>query len=195
MMGRAADGVTPTADPVLLDLDNLIDDMLIVFFSGNTDAPLSNFLGNNSPNNFYAIRDRRGGKGFIHIQHDGEHTLNAGSAGSNRVGPFNDPVSGTWNTLSKSNAQFTHQDLAPNAEYRIRFADRTHKHLVSANGALNAAKNIDRMSARAAVVENAIIAESARWGDSKTEPPRNFNHWRTATNATLSWFSGRTACF
>ena len=157
MMGRAADGVTPTVDPVLLDLDNLIDDMLIVFFSGNTDAPLSDFLGNNSPNNFYAIRDRRGGKGFVHIQHDGEHTLNAGSAGSNRVGPFNDPISGTWNTLTKSNAQFTHQDLAPNAEYRIRFADRpTNSGLRQRR--LNTAKNIDRMSARAAVVENAIIA-------------------------------------
>ena len=33
-------------------------------------------------------------------------------------------------TLTKSNAQFTHQDLAPNAEYRIRFADRVHRHLI-----------------------------------------------------------------
>lgn len=191
LMGRAADGVTPTADPVLVDPDNLIDYMLIIFFSGNTDAPLSAFLGNNSPNNFYAIRDRRGGRGFIHIQHDGEHSLNAGSAASNRVGPFNDPINGTWNTLSKSNAQFTHQDLAANAEYRMRFADRTHQHLISAEGALNRVKNQSRLSARASVIESGIIAESARWGDSKTEPPHTANTWRNAANATLSWFNSR----
>jgi hypothetical protein len=191
LMGRAADGVTPTADPIMVDPDNLIDYMLIIFFSGNTDAPLSAFLGNDSPNNFYAIRDRRGGRGFIHIQHDGEHSLNAGSAASNRVGPFNDPVNGTWNTLPKSNAQFTHQDLAANAEYRMRFADRVHKHLLSANGVLNTVKNRARLSSRASVVESAIIAESARWGDSKTEPAHTANTWRNAANATLSWFGNR----
>jgi len=193
LMSRAADGVTPTADPVLLDPDNLIDYMLIIFLSGNTDAPLSAFLGNESPNNFYAIRDRRGGRGFIHIQHDGEHSLNAGSAAFNRVGPFNHPVNGTWNTLNKSNAQFTHQDLAVNAEYRMRFADRAHRHLVSPNGALHTAKNQERLSARAAIVESAIIAESARWGDSKTDSPHTANTWRSAANATLSWFNNRNS--
>lgn len=193
MMGRASDGVTSTTDPVLLDVDNLIDFMLITFFSGNTDAPLSAFLSNNSPNNYYAIRDRRGGHGFFHIQHDGEHTLNAGAAAANRVGPFNDPISGTWNNLSKSNAQFTHQDLAPNTEYRSRFADRAHRQLVSPNGLLHTTRNQARMAARASVVESAIIAESARWGDSKrgTNAPFNANNWRAAVNSTLSWFNGR----
>ncbi|MDB6069030.1 MAG: hypothetical protein JWL81_201, partial [Verrucomicrobiales bacterium] len=193
LMGLAADGVTPTADPVLLDAENLIDYMLIIFYSGNTDAPLSQFLGNESPNNFYAIRDRRGGKGFFSIQHDGEHSLNAGSAGFDRVGPFNDAISGTWNTLPKANPQFTHQDLAPNAEYRIKFADRTHRHLIAPNGLLTPTRSQARMSSRASVVESAIIAESARWGDSKrgANPPLNANDWRGAANATLSWFNSR----
>ena len=195
LMGLAADGITPTGEPVLLDAENLIDYMLIIFYSGNTDAPLSNFLGNNSPNNFYAIRDRRGGSGFFNIQHDGEHSLNAGSAAFDRVGPFNNAVSGTWNTLQKSNPQFTHQDLAPNAEYRLRFADRTHRHLVSPNGALQTARNQARMSTRAAVVESVIVAESARWGDSKlgTNAPLNAVNWRSAANNTLGWFNGRGA--
>ena len=193
MMGRAADGVTATADPVLLDVDNLIDDMLIVFFSGNTDSPLSAFLGNDSPNNFYSLRDRRGGRGFLHIQHDGEHSLNAGAAANDRVGPFNNPTSGSWNTLAKSNPQFLHQDLAPNAEYRMRFADRVHRHLISPRGVLQTARNQARWASRAATVESAIIAESARWGDSKTEPPLTANTWRGAANATLGWFSGRSA--
>ena len=195
LMGLAADGTTPTTAPVLLDVNNLIDYMLIVFYSGNTEAPLSNFFGNDSPNNFYSLRDRRGGSGFFHIQHDGEHTLNAGAAAFDRVGPFNNPVTGTWNTLEKSNPQFTHQDLAPNAEYRIRFADRAHRHLISPNGALNTAPNQARLAARAAVVESAIIAESARWGDSKrgTAVPLNANDWRNAANSTLGWLNGRGA--
>ena len=193
MMGRAADGATATADPVLLDVDNLIDDMLIVFFSGNTDSPLSAFLGNDGPNNFYSLRDRRGGRGFLHIQHDGEHSLNAGSAAYDRVGPFNNPISGTWNNISKSNPQFLHQDLVPNAEYRMRFADRTHQHVVAPGGVLQTGRNQARMAKRAATVESAIIAESARWGDSKTEPPHTANTWRGAANATLGWFNGRNA--
>lgn len=193
MMGLAADGVTATADPVLLDVDNLIDDMLIVFFSGNTDSPLSAFLGNDSPNNFYSLRDRRGGRGFFHIQHDGEHSLNAGAAAYDRVGPFNNPTSGTWNTLAKSNPQFLHQDLVPNEEYRMRFADRVQRHLIAPQGVLQTARNQERLARRAATVESAIIAESARWGDSKTEPPLTANTWRGAANATLGWFSGRNA--
>lgn len=193
--GRAADGLTPTPDPVLLNVDNLIDNMLIVFLTGNTDAPLSAFLGNDSPNNFYSIRDRRGGSGFLHIQHDGEHTLDAGAAAFDRVGPFNDPINGTWNNLSKSNPQFLHQDLAANAEYRMRFADLTHRHMVSPHGVLNTVKNQARLSIRAATVESAIMAESARWGDSRTNPGQGFtaNTWRNAANNTLNWFNGRNA--
>ena len=30
---------------------HLIDYMLVILYGGNLDAPISNFLGNNSPNN------------------------------------------------------------------------------------------------------------------------------------------------
>ncbi len=193
MMGRAADGVTPTADPVLLDVDNLIDYMMIIFFSGNTDAPLSAFLGDAAPNNYYVVRDRRGGRGFLSFQHDGEHSLNAGSAAFSRVGPYNDPVSGAWNDFTRSNPQFTHQDLTPNLEYRTRFGDRVQKHLVDPRGALQLAANQARLDARAATVESAIVAESARWGDSKTASPLTAANWRSARDAVRSWFAGRNS--
>ncbi len=191
LLGLAADGGSPTTDPVLVDVDNLIDYMLIVFLSGNGDAPLAG--GGDFPNNYYSIRDRRGGHGFMHFQHDGEHSLNAGGAVFDRTGPYTDPVSGAWNNITKSNPQYTHQDLTPNAEYKIHFADRVHKHMISPNGALNTLANQQRMSARAAIVGSAIIAESARWGDSKRATPFNANDWRAAVNATLSWFTSRNA--
>lgn len=189
LMGLAADGVTPTADPILLDVDNLIDYMLIVFVAGNGDAPLAN--DGSFPNNYYSMRDRRGGHGFIHFQHDGEHSLNAGGGVLDRTGPYSNAISGPWNQLPKSNPQYTHQDLTPNAEYKIHFADRVHKHMISPNGALTMPNNKARMSARAAVVETAIIAESARWGDSKVSTPLNATNWRTAVNNTITWFTNR----
>ncbi|HBE22259.1 MAG TPA: hypothetical protein DDW21_02125, partial [Verrucomicrobiales bacterium] len=51
MMGKAADGVTPSLDPVFLDVDNLIDYMMLTFWSGNLDGCTSAFLGNNRANN------------------------------------------------------------------------------------------------------------------------------------------------
>ena len=66
IFGLAADGKTPTGDQVLLDLDNHIDYMLTVFFSGNTDSPLSHFLGDDQPNNFHSMRDRtQSARGFM----------------------------------------------------------------------------------------------------------------------------------
>jgi hypothetical protein len=39
------------------------------------------------------------------------------------------------------------------------------------------------------------MAESARWGDSRTAPGQGFtaNSWRNAANNTLNWFNGRNA--
>ena len=40
-MGLQADGRTPSGDPVLLDVDNLIDYVMITLFTQNNDAPLT----------------------------------------------------------------------------------------------------------------------------------------------------------
>ena len=47
------------------DVENLINYMLCSFYAGDFDAPVSNFLGNNSPNNFYGIYNRRYPNGFF----------------------------------------------------------------------------------------------------------------------------------
>jgi hypothetical protein len=48
--------------------------------------------------------------------------------------------------------------------FRIRFADRLHKHLFN-QGALTPAANQERWIKRAHEIDLAIVAESARWGD------------------------------
>ena len=75
IQGDNADGVPDPSIPnsdVLLDVDNLIDYMMIVYQGGNEDAPISFFLGNTGINNFFAVRDEDGRQGFVFIQHDDE---------------------------------------------------------------------------------------------------------------------------
>src|SRR5205814_5091964 len=60
MQGLNPDGSRNPNYPVYLDVNNLIDYNLINFYGGNLDAALSNFLGNNQPNNIFMIRNRNG---------------------------------------------------------------------------------------------------------------------------------------
>src|SRR5262247_3405134 len=76
VQGLNPDGSPNPAYENLLDVPNLIDYMLVILYGGNLDAPISNFLGNDSPNNWYGFRDRTGQHGgFRFISHDAEHTL------------------------------------------------------------------------------------------------------------------------
>lgn len=188
LIGRAANGITPTADPVLLDENNLIDYMILTFFSGHEDGPLSSLQANGGPNNHFALRNRGGGAGFIFVAHDGEYTFDAGA--TDRTGPFGTYNLAPWSTANVYNAQFLHQDLSPSKEYQLKFADRVYKHLVDPNGALSLAANQARINQLAANLEPAMIAESARWGDAKGTA-RTADDWRGAKTVLLNYFSTR----
>lgn len=187
LMGRAADGVTPTADPVLLDPDNLIDYLLLTFWTGNLDGATSWFLGNDRANNWFGSRrrDNNPGQGFRFFAHDFEHTFF--DVNEDRTGPFTAP---NESDFAYSNPLFLHQDLAANTEYRMRWADRIHKHLFN-GGALTPASWNNRINAFATLVDQAIIAESARWGDAKVDPPRTRQTWINAQNGLLGYLSPR----
>ena len=64
LQGCNPDGSRNPALEVLLNVDNLIDYMLVIFWGGNLDAPISAFGDNRNPNNFHAIRPRDGLFGF-----------------------------------------------------------------------------------------------------------------------------------
>ena len=149
------------------------------------------FLGNNYPNNFYAIYNRNGQEGFKFVAHDSEHTL---QVANDVVGGYvnrttNFPAGDTFET---SNPQWLHQQLMSNPEYRMRFADRVQKFFFN-GGVLTPAAAQARYTARANQIGTAIIAESARWGDSKREPPYTKTDWQTAVNNDLTWMSARTS--
>ncbi len=191
VQGRNPDGTRNPAYEVLLEIDPLIDYMLVIYYGGNLDAPISNFLGNQAPNNWFGFRHTNGHSGFRFIAHDSEHTLL--DLSENRTGPFpaGNPAGGGG--LRYSNPQYVFQQLWTNVEFRMRCADRIQKHFFN-GGLLTPEACTARFMRRKNEIDRAVVGESARWGDSKVEPPRTRNkEWIAEVNRILkSYFPQRT---
>jgi len=164
VQGLNPDG-TPNADyERLVDVDNVIDYMLCTLYVGDFDAPISNFLGNSRPNNFYAVYNRQNPDGFKFFRHDSEHTLF--ELHENRTGPY--PAG---QQAQYFNPQWLHQQLVAHGEYRMRFADHVYEHFFN-DGVLTPESAAGLLLLRKDTIDLAIIAESARWGDAKVTRPR-----------------------
>ena len=223
IQGKSADGTDNAAYPVLLDVENLQDYMVGNYYGGNCDAPVSQFLSNNRPNNYYAMRrtspqdvaflpggippttrplGKTRSEGFRFFAHDSEHTILSGNAtGSisqllrNRVqdnngGTQTATIVGTdvaFDQLQYSNPQSMHVKLMANAEYAQKFADRVQKAFFG-NGALTAANNTIRFNSRANQISTAIVAESARWGNSLNRTLRTKTDWTNEVNYLLNTY-------
>jgi len=172
--GKDASGNPVKESKVLVDIDNLIDYMAMTFYTGNYDGPVSSWYGNDMPNNYYAIYNRKNkGTGFVFIAHDQEHSMmvdpiNVGAGlNENRV-----TIPGmSANSLLSFQPQWLHYKLTANAEYRLRFADRTYKYFHN-NGLFTPETAKSLFNEFVVQIDRAIIAESARWGDAQNEPPR-----------------------
>lgn len=174
--GKDANGKPVRGSEVRVNIDNLIDYMLVIFYAGNFDAPTSSFFSNKMCNNFYAI-DNRVDKstGFVFFTHDAEHALfdEAHSPGiglyENRVniGSRTDDLRMEVNSFSFFHPQWLHEKLTANSEYRKRFADRAYQYF-RPGGALTPDSCLARVNKRIAEIQMGVIAESARWGDAGT---------------------------
>ncbi len=127
-----------------LDVPGFIDYMLVNIYGANQDWPHQNY---------YAARRREPGAQYRLFAWDSERTLESATTdGLARLVPAN----GDLGTL------FTR--LKENAEYRLLFADRAHRHLM--NGGVLTPQACDaRWTALAGKTDAAAAAESARWGD------------------------------
>ncbi|MBX3433950.1 MAG: chitobiase/beta-hexosaminidase C-terminal domain-containing protein [Pirellulales bacterium] len=190
MQGLNPDGTRNPNLPVLLDVENLIDFMMVIIYTGGYDSGISQFLGNNKANNWFGIYNRTtADRGFQFFVHDNEHSLGAagtlhGSASIDRTGPFN---FGNESEYAQFNPQYLHQDLLGHLEYRQKFIDKTQEYFFN-GGPLTVANNIARMMERVVQVDPAIIAEAARWGDAQVEPPRNKTTWQNEINWLLNTY-------
>ncbi len=150
-----------------LDVDNFIDYMLLNFYGGNNDW---------DDHNWYAARRRAPGEGYKFFSWDGERTLES-ATGQDKTGV---------NQADKPSRIYA--QLRANAEFRMRFADRAHKHLFN-GGALSVAANQQRYTGIMAQIDKAIIGESARWGDSRRATPYTRNvEWVAERNRVLNQY-------
>lgn len=197
IQGNHPDGTRNPLFENLLEVDNLIDYMLIIIFTGNIDAPVSNFVtpANSVPNNFFALRNRNGGAGFRFFAHDSEHTLLTDPTNLNRdrTGPFSsgDPTQGSG--FTKSNPHYLWQQLSANAEFRLRAADHIQQHFFN-GGVLTPEAGRARLLTRSNEIYRAIVAESARWGDSKRPTtPFTRTNWVAEMNRVYNYLGQRGA--
>ncbi|UCG48821.1 MAG: lamin tail domain-containing protein, partial [Phycisphaerales bacterium] len=168
IQGLNTDGTVNPAYEKLLDIDNLIDYMICTYYVGDPDGPVSAWA--RVPNNFYAIYNRNNPDGFKFFRHDGEHSLR--NLNENRL--FAATTIAVGSQFYQSNPLWFHTHLIEHPEYRMRFADRVHKHFFN-DGVLVPSACIARFTARTDTIDLAIIAESARWGDAKRSSPRTRN--------------------
>jgi len=184
LQGLNPDGTRNPSLPVLLDVDNLVNYMLIIIYTGGYDTSLSRFLGDNQANNWYGLYNHDAAdQGFQFFIHDNEHSLGAEGQTHNtqnidRTGPFNN---GNQNSLFYFNPTYLHQDLLSHPEYRQSIIDKVQEYFFN-NGPMTPAASVALLNERVAQVDPAVIAEAARWGDSKVAVPYNKTTWLTEIN-------------
>jgi hypothetical protein len=128
-----------------LDVQQYADYILLQFYGADQDW--------GSEQNWIAVRNKKvSGALWKYLCWDDERTLEG----------INDtPVGSPLNTVSPGNLQ---ANLVLNPEYRLLFADRAYKFLFN-NGVLTTNGIVPFWQARASQIYQAIVGESARWGN------------------------------
>jgi hypothetical protein len=201
IQGFDATGKRDPSVKVLVDIDNLIDYMNVIFYTGNFDAPVSSWMDNKGPNNFYAIYNRNDNNvGFKFFAHDNEHTLVYDNLspgfGVNEdrvsIGSRTDNLRMEVNGFDQFHPQWLHFKLSQNAEYRQRFSDRSYKDYYN-KGIFTPAQAQKLFLSRTYEIDTAIIGESLRWGDAWDVLYTKDDHWVNAVNQIVNlYFPART---
>ncbi len=133
-----------------IDVTNMIDYMLMIYYTGSRDAPV--FLGDSyTPRNFYVVRNRQENGPFKIVPWDVEWSLE-------------EPTRNRVNTVGVWNPHYIVNRMLSNPEFRILLADRIHKFFHN-DGALTTEQATQRYMDRVSETYGAIVGESARWGD------------------------------
>ena len=179
IQGLNPNGTPNPAYPAYLDEDNLIVYMLVAYYTGDPDSPVSIWGG--MPNNMYGLYSRVTPGGFQWLRHDAEHSLGANS--SYPVTCNTTTAGSSFTSQANFNPAILHQRLCLHPDYRRRFADLVQKHLYG-DGALTPANAQMRFRSRMNEIDLAIIGESARWGRGKTRDAT----WLPACNLVLNTY-------
>ena len=153
----------------LVDVQNLADYAILNIYAANVDWPHKNW---------YANSKREGGAGFRFYSWDSEYAWH--DLGANRTDVSN------RNTPAE-----LYSRVRRNKDFQRLFGDRVQKHLFG-NGALTEEANVARFNRLAAIIEPAITAEAARWGDHANTRQGSTNYtkarWESAKNGIINNF-------
>ena len=164
--GMDADGQDNPAYERLLDVDNLIDFMIVEYFTGDTNGPGSR-LNQGKPNHILALYNRADPDGFKWLQYNSEWSLGTGdisAVGASQTNLVEPLVSDTMTDLESFSCHVLHEHLIlSNSDYRMQFADRVYAYFFNA-GIMLEQHTRTLIQARADQIQIAMIAEAARWG-------------------------------
>jgi VCBS repeat-containing protein len=143
-----ADDANYRATAELLDIDAFIDYMILNHYGGNLDW---------DSHNYYTIRRREPGGKFLFLPWDSEFIFIANR--DNRL------------KIAEGIPGRLFQQLQRNTEFRMLLADHIQRHFFN-DGVLTPQSVVARWEARSNQIFDAIVAESARWGDYRRDVVR-----------------------
>ncbi|MBM3846420.1 MAG: hypothetical protein FJ405_09060, partial [Verrucomicrobia bacterium] len=175
-----------TAVAELADIDQLIDYSIGILYTADRDGPTGWLNGppnSLEPKNFYSSRRRTPDGRFRFWRWDSEFVLEN----------VNEDVSERQGTQNPGRLHF---NLRANPDYRMRFADRVQEFFFN-GGPFSVEALQDRYLALAEEIDKAVVSESARWGDSKREPPfrRDVEWMRERDRILTNYIPARQSLF
>lgn len=175
LQGKNLDGTPHATEAPLLDVQNYVDYIALNVWGGNWDWPWKNY---------WAGRDRSGETttGFQFFTWDFENTM-----GNNRDRSPLDAKTLDQDFTGGRNAGQPHTNLKSNTEYRMLFADHVHKMFFN-DGILTPENLRERYQQLADQVEQAMIGESARWGDQHFSTPLTLADWQAERDWILNTY-------
>lgn len=166
VLGNNPDGSDNPAFETLLDVDNYVDYLLVNFYVGNQDWP---------QRNWYASRLRGAeSTGFKFHIWDAETAMNLGNnVNTNRL-DADFEVAEPYGNLRSSE------------DFRLKFGDRAHRALFN-DGAFTTDFATNRYRQILGEIDEAMVAESARWGDMHGGPHTPAD-WMEESNSVINTF-------
>ncbi|MBR6462446.1 CotH kinase family protein [bacterium] len=168
-----------TVNAGLLDPTNVADMAILNSLVCNMDSPVA--VDNQHVNNFFALYNRINPGGFKFINHDSECSLLKEYYDADLT--KDTPVGSKLNLF---NSRYLHQRLMKSGEYRKLFVSRICKHYFNGGAALPEHMQ-ELFMKRADSIYDAIVCESARWGDIRAPygdrlPLRRDRDWQPNVN-------------
>ncbi|GIK40826.1 MAG: hypothetical protein BroJett011_46590 [Chloroflexota bacterium] len=156
-----------------LDIPHFIDYLILNWYSGNLDWGFNNWVA--------AVQKPSGQVRYF--VWDGERTWFNGA----EIYMEYDEYEGRPNLVKP-----LFNALLKNPDFKVELADRMYRHLFN-DGPLSDANSQARWSSINQEVEQAIIGESARWGDTRFETPLTQADWFKARDDVLRQMDGNAA--